>query len=176
MKLLRLIVPVIATSLLLFASSSYAQSANAKIGFVSIDRLLKDSTAAKSAQSKLEAEFSKRDKELQETAARLKASYEKLERDSAVMSDSDRVRAQRELADQDNDFQRRRREFTEDLNQRRNEELAAVMDKANKVIKQIADSDHFDMIFQEAVYVNPTIDITDKVLKQLNAAPSVPAK
>ncbi len=85
------------------------------------------------------------------------------------MSDSDRARRQRELSDMDRDFQRRQREFREDLNQRRNEELTAVLDKANRAIKTIAERDKFDLILQDAVYVSPKLDITDSVIKQLNA-------
>jgi outer membrane protein len=86
------------------------------------------------------------------------------------MSATDRAQKQRDLSQLDSDFQRKQREFREDLNQRRNEELAAVLDKANKVIKQIAEQQHYDLIVQEAVYVSPRIDITDQVLKALAAA------
>ena len=129
-------------------------------------------TAAR--QQKLEAEFSKRDKELQDTGARLKSMAERLERDAAVMSDSDRQRRQREYADLEKDFQRKQREFREDLNQRRNEELAKVIERANQVIKQIAEQEKYDVILQEAVVVSPRIDITDKVIKALEGKP--PAK
>ncbi len=139
----------------------------AKIGFVSTERILRDAGPAKSAQQKLEQEFSKRDKELQDMGARLKALGERLERDSSVMSDADRLRRQREFSDLEKDFQRRQREFREDLNQRRNEELAQVIDKANRVIKQIAEQEKYDIILQEAVFASPRVDITDKVLRAL---------
>ena len=140
-----------------------------KIGFVSLDRILRDSTPAKTAQSKLEAEFSKRQKELQDTASRLKGIADKFDKDGPVLSDTERSRRQRELTELDKDFQRRQREFNEDINQRKNEELASVVERANKVIKQIAEAEKFDIVFQDAVYVNPRIDITEKVLKALNA-------
>lgn len=139
-----------------------------KIGFVSTERIFRDAAPAKAATAKLEQEFSKRDKDLQELAARLKQSAEKLDKDGPVLSDSERSKRQRELAEMDKDFQRRQREFREDLNQRRNEELAVVLEKANKVIKQLAESEKYDIVFQEAVYFSPRIDITDKVLKALN--------
>ncbi len=123
---------------------------------------------AKAAQAKIEQEFSKRDRELQDMAARLKSTSERLDKDMAVLSESDRMRRQRELTDLDKDFQRRQREFREDLNQRRNEELAVVLERTNKVIKQIAEAERYDIVFQEAVYASPRIDITDKVLKALN--------
>jgi outer membrane protein len=122
---------------------------------------------AKAAQTKLQAEFSKREKELQDMAARLKQLGEKFDRDAPVLAESERARRQREIADLDKDFQRRQREFREDLNQRRNEELSQVVERANRVIKQIAEKEKFDFILQEAVYASPRVDITERVLKAL---------
>lgn len=139
-----------------------------KIGFVSTERIFREAAPAKAAQAKIEQEFSRRDKELQDMAARLKGMSEKLDKDAAVLSESDRIKRQRDLADLDKDFQRKQREFREDLNQRRNEELATVLEKTNKVIKQIAETEKYDIVFQEAVYASSRIDITDKVLRALN--------
>jgi len=138
-----------------------------KLGYVNTERILRDAVPAKAAQQKLEQEFSKRDKELQELAARLKAMSERLERDAAVLSETDRVRRQREFSDLEKDFQRKQREFREDLNQRRNEELAQVVERANRVIKQIAEQEKYDFVLQEAVYASPRVDITEKVLRAL---------
>ncbi len=159
-----------------FVLQPAAAQETSKIGFVSLDRILRDSAPAKAAQAKLEAEFSKRQKDLQDANARLKATADKFDKDSPVLSDSDRARRQRELADLDKDFQRRQREFNEDINQRKNEELAAVVERANRVIRQIAEGEKFDIVFQDAVYVNPRVDITEKVLKSLNAAPPTATK
>lgn len=147
---------------------AHAQAQDSKIGFVNTERIFREAVPAKAAQAKIEQEFSKRDKELQEMASRIKGMADKLDKDAPVLSDSDRMRRQRELADLDKDFQRRQREFSEDLNHRRNEELAAVLERTNKVIKQIAESEKYDIIFQEAVYASPRIDVTDKVLRALN--------
>jgi len=143
---------------------------DARIAAVNSDRILRDSAPAKAAQAKLEAEFSKRDSDLQAMAQRLKAMSDKLDKDNPTLSDAERAKRQRDLAAADTEFQRKQREFREDLNQRRNEELAAVLDRANRVIKQIAETEKYDLIVQEAVYVSPRIDITDKVLKTLNAS------
>jgi outer membrane protein len=151
------------------AGTAAAQEAAMKIGFVNTERILRDSAPAKAAQTKLEQEFSKRDKELQDMAARLKSLSERLDRDSPTLAESDRLRRQRELGDLDKDFQRRQREFREDLNQRRNEELAQVIDRANREIKRIAESEKYDLIVQEAVVTSARIDITDRILKALNA-------
>ena len=146
-----------------------ADAQEARIAAVNSDRILRESSAAKAAQSKLEQEFSKRDKALQDMAQRLKAMSDNIDKNGPSMSTLDRAARQRDLAQLDADFQRKQREFREDLNQRRNEELAAVLDRANKVIKQIAEQQHYDLIVQEAVYVSPRIDITDQVLKALAA-------
>ncbi len=140
-----------------------------KIGFINTERILKDSLLAKQAQHKLEAEFSQRDANLRAMAARIKALSAKLDKDGPVMSDSERSSAQQKLGDLNREFQRKQREFAEDLNARRNAALAAVLDKANQVVKQVAQQGNYDIIFQQAVYVNPRIDITDKVLKALDA-------
>jgi outer membrane protein len=141
-----------------------------KAGFVNTDRLFREANAAKSAQAKLEQEFSKREKELVDMGNSLKAASEKFERDAPTMAESQRQTRQRQLVDQDRDFQRKRREFQEDLTTRKNEELAQVLERANKVVKQVAEQESYDVILQEAVYINPKHDITDKVLKALNAA------
>ena len=147
-----------------------AQEVPAKIGYVSLERIIRESTAAKSAQERIQQEFARRDKELQELSARLKQASEKLERDAPVLGESERLRRQRELADLDREFQRKQREFREDVNQRRNEELAAVIERANRVIRQIAEQERYDVIIQDAVHVSPRIDMTEKVLRALNAA------
>jgi outer membrane protein len=139
-----------------------------RIGFVNTERILRDAAPAKAAQAKLEAEFSKRERELQEMAGRLKQMGERLDRDSAVMSETERNRRQREFSDLDKDFQRRQREFREDVNQRRNEELSQVVERANRVIRQLAEKEKFDFIFQEAVYASPRVDITERVLQALS--------
>lgn len=153
--------------LLAFAPVSAQDS---KIGFVNTERILRESAPAKASQQKLEQEFAKREKGIQEAAAKLKESTARLERDAAVMPESERVKRQREAAELERDLQRRQREFREDLNQRRNEELAGVIERANRAIRQIAEAEKFDIIFQEAVYASPRIDITEKVLRSLNSA------
>jgi outer membrane protein len=147
-------------------SNAYAQEV--RIGFVSTERIFREAAPAKAANQKIEQEFSRRDKELQEMSARMKAMADKLDKDAPVLSESDRGRRQRELGDLDKEFQRKQREFREDLSQRRNEELATVLDRTNKVIRQIAEAEKYDIVFQEAVYISPRVDITDKVLKALN--------
>ncbi len=154
--------------LLLAAMPVHAQEF--RLGFVSLDRIIREAAPAKNAQAKLEQEFSRREKELQEQGASIKSAAEKLEREAPTLSESQRAARQKQLVEQDRDFQRKRREFQEDLNARRNEELQQVFERANRVIKQLAESEKYDLVLQEAVYVNPKHDITDKVIKALNTA------
>lgn len=151
----------------------HAQAEDFRIGFVNTDRIFRESSAAKAAQSKLEQEFSKRDKDLSDTGAALKSASEKFEREAPTLAESQRVSRQKQLVEQDRDFQRKRREFQEDLNSRKNEELQQVLEKANRVIRQVAEAEKYDAVLQEAVYINPKHDITDKVLKALNGANGV---
>ena len=141
-----------------------------KIGIVNLDRIFREANSAKSAQAKLEQEFGKREKDLNDVGVQLKTLSDKYEREAPTLSESQRVTRQKQLVDQDRDFQRKRREFQEDLNSRKNEELQQVIERANRVVKTLAEAEKYDLIIQEAVYVNPKHDITDKVLKSLNAA------
>ena len=145
------------------------QAQELKIGYVNSERVLKEANPAKAAQAKLEAEFGKREKDLADVANRLKAAADKLDKDSPALSDAERTRRQRDLVEQDREFQRKRREFQEDLNQRKNEELSGVVERANKVIKQIFDAEKYDLILQDAVHWSARVDITKKVIDALNA-------
>ncbi len=147
-----------------------AQAQEFKMGFVNTDRVFREASSAKAAQSKLEQEFSRREKELVDAGNTLKTASEKFEREAPTLAESQRNTRQKQLMDQDREFQRKRREFQEDLNARKNEELQQVLERANRVVKQVAEAEKYDVILQEAVYVNPKHDITDKVIKALNAS------
>ena len=146
------------------------QPGGGKFGFVHTERILRDSVPAVRAQKQIEAEFQKRDRELAGIADQLKRMQEDLEKNAMTLTDTQRRNKEREFGEQSRDFQRKQREFREDLNQRRNQELARVVEQANSVIRQIAESEKYDIIFQEAAYANPRIDITDKVIKALEAS------
>ena len=155
----------------LFGLLSMFSAANAqefRMGFVNTDRIFKEASTAKAAQAKLEQEFSKREKELVDLGASLKTLVDKFEREAPTLSESQKGSRQKQLLEQDRDFQRKRREFQEDLNSRKNEELQQVLERANKVVKQVAEAEKYDVVIQEAVYISPKHDITDKVIKALN--------
>lgn len=149
-------------------SAMSLQSQELRMGFVSTDRVLKEAGTAKAAQIKLEQEFSKREKELIDQKTNIKTLADKFEREAPTLPETQRQTRQKQLLEQDRDFQRKSREFQEDLNTRKNEELQLVIQRANKVIKDIAVAENYDFIFQDAVYVNPKHDMTDKVIKALN--------
>ena len=159
----------VAVAAALAAAATLAQAQELKIGYVNSEQVLRDANPAKAAQTRLQAEFGKREKELADQGTRLKAAGDKLEKDAPTLSESERSRRQRELLDQDREFQRKRREFQEDLNQRKNEELSVVVERANRVIKHIFDTEKYDLILQDAIHASPRIDITRKVIDALNA-------
>lgn len=142
-------------------------AAEYKIGFVNTERILREAAPAVRAQKKLEKEFSAREQELQKMAKQVRDLQALLDRDGATMSEADRRNKERDLSNLNRDFQRADRQFREDLNIRRNEETASVQERAQRVIQQIAEAEKIDLIVQEAVYISPRIDITDKVLKAL---------
>lgn len=158
-----------AVCLLLVVATAQAQEF--RIGFVNTDRIFREANMAKAAQAKLEQEFARREKELNDLGASIKGMVEKFEKEAPTLSESQRGTRQKQLGDQDRDFQRKRREFQEDLNARRNEELQQVIERANRIVKQVAETEKYDLVLQEpVVYVNPKHDITEKVIRALNAA------
>lgn len=160
----KIFVPMLAAVCLIAAGPA---SAEVKIGFVNSQRVLNDAPQATKAKKKIEKEFEKRDQDLQKVAKQLQTLQEGMEKNAVTMSESDRRNKEREFNDLNRDFQRKQREFREDLNLRQNEEMAAIFERVNKVIKTIAETDKYDIIFQEAVYASPRIDLTDRVIKAL---------
>ncbi|HEV8259597.1 MAG TPA: OmpH family outer membrane protein [Burkholderiales bacterium] len=151
----------------LLASASTFAAGDLKIGLVKLDKVFKEAAPAVRAQKKLEKEFAARDQELQKLGKQARDLQSLLEKEAVTMSDSDRRDKEQELARMTRELQRMQREFREDLNLRRNEEMSAVLQRAQTVIQQIAEAEKFDLILQDAVYISPRIDITDKVIKAL---------
>jgi outer membrane protein len=144
-----------------------SEAAELKIGFIDAERINRESAPAELASKRLEKEFAPRAQELQRREAQIKSLQGQLEKDAMTMSESDRRTREQELSRQTLDFQRLQRSYSEDLNLRRNQELQTLFERANRVIKQIAESEKYDLILQEAVYRSPRLDITERVLKAL---------
>ena len=158
----------LAAAFVLLIGATAAVAADFKIGFVNVERVFRDSAPAKRVQQKLEREFSVREADVQKVARQVRELQGSLDKDGATMGESDRRNKERDLANQSRDLQRLERQFREDLNLRRNEELSGLQERANKVIQQIAEAEKFDLILQEPiVYASQRIDITDKVMKAL---------
>lgn len=156
-----------AVMLAVLLSAGVALAGDFKVGVVDTERVLRKSAPAMKAESKIEKEFSVRDQAIKKLMKQAKDLQATLDNDSGKLSDSDRRNKERELTAMNVNLQRMQREFREDLNLRKNEELAIVLDQANKAIQSIAVSEKYDLILQEAVYRNPKIDITDEVIKKL---------
>ena len=164
----QLLIGVVAIVMLAATSTpALAQGSEVKIGFINSERLFREAAPAKRAQQKLEKEFAGRDAEIQKLSKQIRDLQSVLEKDSVTMPEAERRDKERDLANKNRDLQRMQREFREDLNLRRNEELSAVQERANKVIQQIAVDEKFDAIIQDVVYASPRIDITDRVIKAL---------
>jgi outer membrane protein len=150
------------------AGAPAAAAPGSRIGFISPERLFTESKLAAAADAKIESEFSKRQKALQELVTQFKAMSDKFDADAPSMTEIDRTRRTREIIDLDKDLQRKQREFREDLMQRKNEERANISQKAYKLIQKLAEEEKLDIVLQEAAWISPRIDITDKILKQLD--------
>ncbi len=160
----KIVVVLLALTLL---SGAGAANADVKIGFVNTQRILADAPQAAKAKKKIEKEFEKRDQDLQRLAKQLQTLQDAMEKNSVTMSETERRTKERDFGELNREFQRRQREFKEDLNLRQNEEMAAIFDRVNKIIRSIAETDRFDLILQEAVFAGPRIDITDRIIKVL---------
>ncbi|SMB25718.1 Outer membrane chaperone Skp (OmpH) [Sterolibacterium denitrificans] len=168
----KIITSLLFMAMLLGAGAAHAQL---KIGYVNTQRILVDAPQAAKAKQKIEREFERRSQDLQRLAKQLQSLQEAVEKNAVTMSEAQRRNKEREFGELSREFQRRQREYREDLNLRQNEEMAAIFDRLSKAINFIAESEKFDLILQEAVYASPRIDITDRVIKALGDAPVPPA-
>lgn len=164
----RLLVRRFAVAAALACAMVGAIAQDTKIGAVNVERILRDSNTAKAVSSKLEQEFSKRERDLRGSADQLRQAFERFEREGPTLPEAQRNSRQRQLVEQERDLQRRQRDFQEELNLRRNEALQQVIEKLNRVIRTIAEAEKFDLIVQEAYYVSPRVDITERVMSQLD--------
>jgi len=163
-KIATLLVALMASLPVPYASASETL----KIGYVNTQRIFRDAPTAVKAAKKIETEFSKRDQDLQRLAKQVQALQESLEKNAVTMAETERRSKEKDLNELSREFQRKQREFREDLNLRQNEENAAIIEKANKAIKQLAESEKYDLIVQDVVWVSPKLDVTDKIIKALS--------
>ena len=154
-------------SILLAVAFSQTFAEDFRVGVVDTERILRESVPALKAEKRIEKEFASRDQEIKKISQQAKDIQISLDKEGMTLPDVERRNKERELDNLNVNLQRMQREFREDLNLRKNEELVVVLGEANKAIQQIAENEKYDLVLQEAVYRNPKIDITEKVLKYL---------
>lgn len=153
--------------LLAFSLPAAAQTAELKIGYVNTEKVFRDSQLAVKAQKKLEKEFQSREQELQKLVKQARDLQAFLEKEGMTLSEAERTKKQKDLANLSRDLQHDQRAFREDLNQRKNEEFAAVQERARKAIMDIAEKEKYDLILENVIFASPKVDVTDRVLKTL---------
>ncbi|HBC70272.1 MAG: OmpH family outer membrane protein [Duodenibacillus sp.] len=152
------------------AVSAGAASADFKVGVVNPGRVLSESAPAIAAQKKLQSYFKAREDELNRAVRDFRTRAQNFEKNSAVMTESERLKQRQDLAERERDISRRQRALLEERNQRANEESQIILSRANRIIQDLARKQNYDLILQEAVYVNPKIDLTNEVIRQLNSS------
>ena len=163
----RLFALLLAVALPVLAFPTSAQTADLKIGFVNTEKVFRDSQLAVKAQKKLEKEFQTREQDIQKLVKQARDLQAYLEKEGLTLSETERSKKQKDLANLSRDLQHDQRAFREDLNQRKNEEFASVQERARKAIMEIAEKEKFDLILESVVYASPKVDVTDRVLKSL---------
>jgi len=144
-------------------------AAELKVGYVQVDKILKEAPQTAESGKKLEQEFSPRSLELDKMKNQISAIEATLENESITLTDTDRRNKQRQVSNLKIEFQRKQRELREDINIRKNEELSVLQDRINNAVKTVSEADGYDLVMYGGVaYASKKIDITDKVLKLLS--------
>ena len=151
------------------AAMTAATAADFKVGVVNPGRILSESAPAVAAQNKLKSYFKSSEDELSRRIRTFKDKAAKFEKDSAVMTETQRLNKRRDLAEEEREISRMQRALLEERNQRSQEESQIILSRANRIIQDIAKSQNYDLILQEAVWASPKADLTEQVIKRLNA-------
>jgi outer membrane protein len=166
---MKLTLKIIGSTLLLLSAVQFAAANEFRIGVIDMERIQRESSPSVNAGKKIMKEFEMRDLEIKKISKQIKEIQIYFDKESMPVMDAEHRSKERELANLNVNLQRMQREFREDLILRQNEEMAMVFSRVNKAIKTVAETEKYDLILQEAVYRNPQIDITDKVLQYLSA-------
>lgn len=168
MNMKRFLMPLLAAFTAAVISSPAL--AEVKVGVINTVKLMEEAPQAKEAQSKIESEFAPREKELVSLQREIKDLEEKLNRDGAVMSETERSKLERDVLNKRRDLKRSQDEFRDDLNIRRNEALSKLQKIMYEATLAMAKEEKYDVILgQGVVYSSDKVDITPLVLKKLNA-------
>ena len=150
------------------ALSVGSNAADLKIGYVQVDKILQEAPQTAESGKKLEKEFSPRSADLDKMQKQIRDIEASLDKEGVTMSEADRRAKERDASNQKIEFQRKQRELREDINIRKNEELASLQDRINKAVQTVSETENYDLVVYSGVaYASKKIDITDKVLKLL---------
>ena len=166
MRSLRVCFAALTAATLLAAGA--ATAADLKIGVVNMERILRESKTAIEASDRLNAEGQRRQEEIEGISRRFKARLERFEKDAPSMTESERVQERRSLAEMERDVTRRSREAREEFNQRRNEEVLLLQNRAGRVVQELAKKEQFDLVLYEFFYASDRVDLTSRVIETLD--------
>lgn len=166
MRSLRVCFAALTAATLLAAGA--ATAADLKIGVVNMERILRESKTAIEASDRLNAEGQRRQEEIERISRRFKARLERFEKDAPSMTESERVQERRSLAEMERDVTRRSREAREEFNQRRNEEVLLLQNRAGRVVQELAKKEQFDLVLYEFFYASDRVDLTSRVIEALD--------
>ena len=162
------IAAILLSIFLLFPFTIYAEI---KIGYVVVEKVLKDAPQTASSNKKLEKEFKSRTDGLQKKVKAIQAQEKDFKKNSLTMTDSDKQKAQKKIQNSKIDVQRIERELREDIDIRRREEIGKLQQQINKSIEELAEKEKYDLIlYQGVAYAAKGIDITDDLIKALGTA------
>ena len=151
-------------------SQSAAFAEEFKIGFVNVPRVMDAAPQAEAARGRIEQEFAPRDRELLQYQRRVRAEEDRLAKNSAIMSASERTSVEEELRRLKRELRRSQEEFHEDLNLRRSQELSKLQRKITEVVQSMAKVEAYDLILTDGVvFAGDRVDITDTVIERLQA-------
>lgn len=157
----------LATALVAFPVGALAEEY--KIGVINTDRILRESMPAKDAAKKIEQEFQAREATVQKLDRELRETTTKLDREGAAMSQADRANLQRDVESRGRDLERTRRQLTDDLKARQFDEMNKIKERLDAVLTKLAKDQGYDLILQDGLFVRKSVDITDAVIKALDA-------
>ncbi len=146
-------------------------AADIKVGFVNVAKVLEEAPQAEDARAKLEKEFAPRDRDLVAAQKALRKLEDKMVRDGAVMSDENRTKLELDVRSRKREIKRQQDEFREDLNLRRNQELASLQTLVLDAIQSLAKAENYDIIVGDGViFASSRVDISAKVIDRLKQA------
>ena len=164
----RLVRISIISLLAIFVPAGASFAADYKIGVVNAAKILEAAPQAEAARKKLEKEFATRDRNLAALQKDLKGLQDRFTKDGAIMSEAERARLEREIIGKRRELERDTKDFQEDVNFRRNEEMGKIQIKIKQAIDALAEEQSFDMVFgQGVVFFSGKVDITDAVIEVL---------